>query len=168
MKNALVLAVIVFFWATACPASAQQQYRPLPIYPQAQTSRHDSVETDKAHKLYELLRKENRRLRWDGCLASKAMQRARRMVKGGYFDHEDPHTGRNPVWESVSQCVPIERRSTRVPAGENLAKGKDTAANIHKALMESPTHRKNILDPRFNRVGVGCYESICVELFVGL
>ncbi|MGC9966499.1 MAG: CAP domain-containing protein [Syntrophobacteraceae bacterium] len=167
MKNTIVIIVIILFWALAGSAPAQQS-RPLPIYPQAQTSRADSFDTDRAHQLYELLRRENLRLGWDGCLATKAMLRARRMVKRGYFDHEDPQTGTNPVWASVSQCVPANRRRTRVPAGENLAKGKDTPANIHRALMQSPTHRKNIVDPRFNRVGVGCYDYICVELFVGL
>jgi uncharacterized protein YkwD len=135
---------------------------------QNSTVRQDHVDTDTAYKLYKLARKENPRLRWDGCLASKAILRARRMEKRGYFDHEDPQTGKNPVWGSVSQCVPAARRRTRVPAGENLSKGIDTPANIHKAFMQSPTHRKNILDPRFNHLGVGCYDRICVELFVGL
>jgi uncharacterized protein YkwD len=168
MKKTVTLLVMAFFWALGCPALAQQS-KPLPIFPQSrQTSRPDDSTAAKAHKLYALLRHENQRLRWDSCLASKAIIRARRMAKQGYFDHEDPKTGRNPVWESVNQCVPFDRKRYRVPAGENLAKGIDTPAHIHRALMESPTHRKNILDPRFSRVGVGCYDNICVELFLGL
>lgn len=168
MKRFLNLAVIVGFLVPVCAAFAQQS-RPLPIYPQAnQVERHNTTGAQRAYQLYELARSENRRLKWDSCLSAKAVLRARRMVSRGYFDHEDPGTGRNPVWNSVSQCVPGNMRRTRVPAGENLTKGVDTPANIHKALMSSPTHRKNILDPRFDRMGVGCYDTICVELFMGL
>jgi uncharacterized protein YkwD len=109
---------------------------------------------------------ENLRLEWDGCLATQAFMRAKRMSARRYFEHEDPETGENPVWKVVSLCVPAERtRST--PAAENLTKGIDTPENIHGALMESPTHRKNILNQRFNHIGVGCYDDICVELFTG-
>jgi uncharacterized protein YkwD len=168
MKNIIVILAILFFWTLAFPALAQQT-RPLPIYPQSrQNSTQDACDTEMAHKLYDLARHENPRLRWDGCLAAKAILRARRMVQRGYFDHEDPQTGKNPVWESVSQCVPLNRKNYKASAGENLSKGVDTPANIHRAFMKSPTHRKNILDPRFNHIGVGCYESICVELFLGL
>jgi uncharacterized protein YkwD len=89
------------------------------------------------------------------------------MSNEGYFEHEDPKTGKNPVWKVVSLCVRAKRAGAGAPAGENLAKGIDTPENIHRALMQSPTHRKNILDPRFNHVGVGCCGEICVELFAG-
>ena len=162
-----IILSIVLFGALVCSAPAQQD-RPLPIFPQNQATSPSSSATERAHSLYRLLKQENPGLTWDSCLATRATLRALRMVKKGYFDHEDPQTGKNPVWKSVSQCVPEGRKKSGVPAGENLAKGIDTPARIHEALMDSPTHRKNILDPRFNRVGVGCYDSICVELFLGL
>ncbi len=44
-------------------------------------------------------------------------------------------------------------------AGENLARssnpGEDVIAQIEGALMQSPTHRKNILEQRFNRAAIG-------------
>ncbi len=44
-------------------------------------------------------------------------------------------------------------------AGENLARttGSDpaTLARVEQALMNSPTHRKNILEPSFNEVAIG-------------
>jgi len=163
------IAVIVIFLICALGSSCfAQQTRPLPLFPQGnQSAGPDSSESERANKLYELARKENRALQWNSCLAAKAMMRARRMVTERYFDHEDPKTGRNPVWNSVNLCVPANRKRSSVAAGENLAKGLDTAANIHEALMKSPTHRKNIMDRRFNNIGVGCYDSICVELFAG-
>jgi uncharacterized protein YkwD len=49
----------------------------------------------------------------------------------------------------------------RVPytlAGENLARGTDGAdvvERLHAALMNSPGHRANVLDPAFTRLAVG-------------
>jgi uncharacterized protein YkwD len=38
--------------------------------------------------------------------------------------------------------------------GENLARAA-TARRAHRALWASPSHRKNLLHPAFNRVGIG-------------
>jgi uncharacterized protein YkwD len=44
-------------------------------------------------------------------------------------------------------------------AGENLARGPagdpEVVDRIHVALMNSPTHRRNILEPSFNRLAIG-------------
>ena len=167
MGKAIAFVVILLICALGSSCFAQQA-RPLTVFPQAkQSARPDASESERAKKLYELARNENRRLQLDSCLAMKAFIRAKRMVTERYFGHEDPKTGKNPVWKTVRQCIPDKSKRSKVPAGENLAKGIDTPANIHKALMASPTHRKNIMDRRFNHVGVGCYDYICVELFAG-
>lgn len=53
--------------------------------------------------------------------------------------------------------------------GENLAgwNGKATAEAITKALMASPTHRQNMLEPGFNCVDIGINEggNIIAEIF---
>lgn len=121
-----------------------------------------AVNLKTAKELYECARQENPRLRWDNCLSDKALNRAKDMVKRGYFSHQDPATGKNPAWQLVRSC----HRSNC--AGENISKGYEAPRMIHDSFMESPSHRKNILDPRFNLMGVGCYEDICVELFAGL
>ena len=41
---------------------------------------------------------------------------------------------------------------------ENVGVGFDVAT-LHQALMASPAHRANILDPRMRKVGVGVYRS---------
>ena len=161
-----VLLLFVPVWMLDMPSSAQQT-RPLPIFPQAEKAGPTPSEQHRADRLYQLARTENPRLSRDGCLATQAFMRAKRMSAQRYFDHEDPKTGKNPVWDSVRLCVHSRNGGARAPAGENLAKGADTPENIHKALMASPTHRKNILDHRFNHIGVGCYGEICVELFAG-
>lgn len=43
--------------------------------------------------------------------------------------------------------------------GENVGAGSIcTPQQIMDAWMQSPSHRENILNPNFHRVGVGCYE----------
>ncbi|HYA41955.1 MAG TPA: CAP domain-containing protein [Syntrophobacteraceae bacterium] len=163
---AMALMVFVPIWTLSLPSAAQQT-RPLPVFPQAVQAGPTGSEESRADVLSRLVCAENHRLVRDGCLATQAFMRAKRMSMAGYFDHEDPKTGKNPVWRAVRLCVHAHRPWVRAPAGENLSKGHDTPDNIHTALMASPGHRKNILDPRFNHVGVGCYGDICVELFAG-
>ncbi len=159
MKKLAFLLLIAIFPSFL---SVQVLPAPLPPYPSNKPSRPDVSELRRAEDLYMMLRKENRRLHWDQCLARKAFIRAKQLVVYGYFDHEDPRTGKNPAWDLVWRCFQCAY------AGENLAKGMDTPENIHKALMNSPTHRKNIMNPNYDRVGVGCYDYVCVELFAGM
>ena len=56
-------------------------------------------------------------------------------------------------------------------AGENIAYGYPTPAQVVDGWMNSEGHRKNILSASFNRIGVGCYESRGVlywtQFFIG-
>jgi uncharacterized protein YkwD len=63
---------------------------------------------------------------------------------------------------------------TRMPEhcisiGENLYQGRDDAQGIVGAWLRSPSHRENILDPEWDRIGVGMarsgYQIIVVQLF---
>ncbi|MER2170832.1 MAG: CAP domain-containing protein, partial [Psychrobacillus psychrodurans] len=40
-------------------------------------------------------------------------------------------------------------------AGENIAKGQKSAAQVMEAWMNSSGHRANILDAKFTHIGVG-------------
>jgi len=160
MRKTTVLVLVLVFLANVMPARVFSSS--LPPYPSNKRSaRSDGSDERKAQRLFQLLKKENRALRWDPCLGRKALVRAKQLVSDGYFAHEDPATGKNPAWTLIRRCYECRW------AGENLAKGLDTPENIHKALMASPSHRKNILDPRFDRAGIACYDYICVELFAG-
>ena len=83
------------------------------------------------------------------------LMRAKRMTAQRYFEHEDPKTGKNPVWKTVSQCIPAKRRGSKVPAGENLTKGVDTPENIHKATDEKPHPQEKHPGPAFQPYGGG-------------
>jgi uncharacterized protein YkwD len=98
-------------------------------------------------------------LRESDCLSSKASERAKELVVNDYFGHVSPLTGKNPAWEMIESCVDYSY------AGENLIKDFKKAKNAHFALMNSKTHRDNIVNVEFHQMGVGCYEEVCVELF---
>jgi hypothetical protein len=42
--------------------------------------------------------------------------------------------------------------------GDNVGRGA-TAADLHRAFMDSPSHRDNILDSRFTHVGIGVVDA---------
>ncbi|MBR2109342.1 MAG: hypothetical protein IJ932_05290 [Ruminococcus sp.] len=56
-------------------------------------------------------------------------------------------------------------------AGENIAYGYSTPAQVVNGWMNSEGHRKNILSKSFNKIGVGCYSSSGVlywsQFFIG-
>lgn len=134
----------------------------LPPYPLMTTRVQPSaLEADKAEALFLLARKENRRLVWDACLSRKAFKRAKEMVEQGYFAHQEPRKGENPAWEMVIQCGRYGY------ASENLIQGYETARNCHRVLMQSPTHRANVMSSKHQFLGVGCFDHVCVQLFAG-
>lgn len=161
MKTFAICVVFSVLLAALTPSVATSDPSMPPRPSSRPPVRPDASELRRASELYLLARDENRRLRWDQCLAQKAFIRAKQLVVQGYFEHHDPTTGKNPAWDLVRRCFACRS------AGENLARGMDRPEKVHQALMNSPTHRKNILDPRFQRLGVGCYDYVCVELFAG-
>ena len=65
------------------------------------------------------------------------------------FSHERPNGER---W-----CTAI-----KIPykcAGENIAAGQRTAERVVQAWMNSESHRKNLMNPRYTEVGVACYHD---------
>ena len=56
-------------------------------------------------------------------------------------------------------------------AGENIAYGYATPAQVVNGWMNSEGHRKNILSASFSKIGIGCYESRGVlywsQFFIG-
>ena len=87
-------------------------------------------------------------LRLDERLSNIARHKSRDMMDRQYFSHESPVYG-NPFEMLTSFGVKYRR------AGENIAKGQQTAARVVSAWLKSPGHRDNILDPSYNLLGMG-------------
>lgn len=80
-------------------------------------------------------------------LSAAAQAKLDDMLTNNYFQHTSP-SGVEP-WHWLD-----EKGYVYVVAGENLAMDFRTAEAQQKAWMESPTHRKNILNANFQEVGV--------------
>lgn len=76
-----------------------------------------------------------------------ATDKANDMITHHYFSHTSPQ-GINPWYWFKKNNYLYEY------AGENLAINYNTAENQHQAWMNSPTHRKNILNPSYTEIGI--------------
>jgi hypothetical protein len=85
-------------------------------------------------------------------LSAAARAKANDMIKRDYFAHTSP-AGVTP-WQWIKQAG--YRYKT---AGENLAVNYTSAKEQHKAWMKSPTHRANILNPKYQEIGVAVVEG---------
>jgi uncharacterized protein YkwD len=73
------------------------------------------------------------------------------MFKKGYFSHIN--------LENESPFDRIKKyKITYKTAGENLALAQ-TVEIAHIGLMNSPGHRRNILNPKFGRLGIGIMDG---------
>ncbi|MDP3645809.1 MAG: CAP domain-containing protein [bacterium] len=80
-------------------------------------------------------------------LVAVAQAKANDMAAKGYFAHISPE-GHDPwYWFKL-----IGYRFDY--AGENLAVDFSDSADVERAWMNSPSHRKNLLDPHFTEIGI--------------
>lgn len=122
-------------------------------------------------KAIDLVNKERREqgvapLTVNTLLNQAAEAKADDMIKNDYFAHTSP-IGETP-WHWLKQAGYSYRT-----AGENLALNYDDAKEQHEAWMKSTTHRANILNGRFDEIGMatrhgkinGKNATITVQLF---
>ena len=91
-------------------------------------------------------------LAWDEPLASEARHHSIRMAEAGFFSHCDPVRGdlaprldaAGIPWQDCAENIIRVNQDDEAPA--------DLAV---KAWMESPGHRKNLLNPVYTLSGVG-------------
>lgn len=81
-------------------------------------------------------------------LAKAATAKAQDMLAKQYFAHTSP-SGVTP-WDWLKKVGYDYRYS-----GENLAVHYATAEDVHGGWLASPTHRANIVNPRYTEIGVG-------------
>jgi len=88
----------------------------------------------------------------DTTLSSIATQRAQQELASGTLSHYD--SSGNLVFQSLLNTSGVQYTS----AGENLAENNypltQSVAQANSALMASPTHAANILNPSYNAVGI--------------
>lgn len=95
----------------------------------------------------------------DPKLADSAMKKACDMEKRHYYEHADPDGIMS--WHLIKE-EGIEYKK----AGENIAQGMTNPREAMVAWMASPTHKENILDPRYTEVGYATCGNYMVQHFV--
>lgn len=100
--------------------------------------------------------KDMRMLAVNPLLTQIARRHSREMAERSYFDHISPTPElRTPMDRYLSS---FGRTPTWALVGENLFYCSTVDSDLgHKCLMDSKPHRDNILNPRFEQVGVGAY-----------
>jgi uncharacterized YkwD family protein len=93
-------------------------------------------------------------------LTNMAKNKAIDMFKNNYFSHTSPKYG------SPFDMMDLYNITYRY-AGENIAKGQQSAKEVVKAWMDSPGHKANILNKNFGLIGVGYYNGYWVQEFIG-
>ncbi|SFX49221.1 uncharacterized protein, YkwD family [Thermoactinomyces sp. DSM 45891] len=84
----------------------------------------------------------------DTKLSSVARAKSQDMIDLRYFNHQSPRYG-SPF--DMMRQFGIRYQA----AGENIACGQPTPAEVMKGWMNSPGHRANILSRDFTKIGVG-------------
>ena len=102
----------------------------------------------------------------NSVLTKAANAKAQDMLEKNYFAHLSPG-GKTP-WQWIDRA-----QYGYQLAGENLAMDFSSARSAHQALMQSSSHKKNILDAQFQDLGLavvsgelnGKQTNLLVELF---
>ncbi len=88
-----------------------------------------------------------RTLSADRKLEQAAIEQAGYMAAGGKMEHT--------ALRGRDFFTRMEKSGIAAPAAENLAHGRFDVARVIDVWMNSPPHRRNMLDDRFGRFGLG-------------
>lgn len=91
-------------------------------------------------------------LSYNDLLSQAAVAKAQNMFSEGYWAHTSP-SGKQP-WDFIKTAG----YSYKI-AGENLARDFDSTDPMMKAWMNSPTHRANIMNPRYKEIGIAVVDG---------
>lgn len=92
-------------------------------------------------------------LKYNATLSQSAAAKAQDMFTNNYWAHNSPQ-GKTPwdFFKSAGYQYSV--------AGENLAKDFYDTEGLIKAWMNSPTHRDNIVNPKYQEIGIGVVNGI--------
>lgn len=92
-------------------------------------------------------------LKYNSILSQSATLKAQDMFANNYWAHNSPQ-GKVP-WDFFKQAG-----YDYSVAGENLAKDFYDTDNLTRAWMNSPTHRDNILSPKYQDIGIAVVNGV--------
>jgi len=101
-------------------------------------------------------------LTWHHKASLVAKQHSNDMENHDFFDHVSATSGLDPFERLKKAGLQFQL------AGENIAAGFPDAIETHEHLMNSPGHRKNILEKGFAQLGVGVTTDFYTQNFITL
>lgn len=162
-SSALVIILLLIFIAPERLFAGPNEPSEIPVAPLIEP-------TDEEKDFIRLANRERgrrglSRLRTDLSLIEIARLHSAEMRDKDYFNHESPTEGlRMPMDRYLKAVSPPPAYAC---VGENLF--WCTEINVergHRAFMDSPAHRGNILFPQFEKIGVGIVKNERGELWV--
>jgi uncharacterized protein YkwD len=150
----------------AAPVSAEQPLQQLPLLPVSQPA----PVTEQEQRFIDLVNSERwsrglKTLKLDPLLVQIAREHSEEMCKKNYFDHYSPTPEKRTAKERF--LLGYGKRPKWALIGENLFYCSITDVNRgHTCLMNSPSHRENIVNPKFDAIGVGIYRAEDGEFWV--
>jgi hypothetical protein len=92
-------------------------------------------------------------LQYNSVLSESATKKAQDMFANNYWAHNSP-SGTTPwdFFKSVGYKYSV--------AGENLARDFYDTDSLIKAWMDSPTHRENMLNSKYQEIGIGVVNGV--------
>ncbi|RDW20354.1 hypothetical protein CWR48_06645 [Oceanobacillus arenosus] len=135
----------------------QQPAQEKPAEQKAQNNNQNAALSQYEQEVVELTNQERAKyglsaLQIDTELSKVAREKSNDMASKGYFDHNSPTYG-SPF--DMMKSFGISYRT----AGENIAMGQRTPAEVVDGWMNSEGHRANILNGEFTHIGVGYVEN---------
>jgi uncharacterized protein YkwD len=110
-------------------------------------------------------------LKIEPMLIAVARQHSAEMQNKAYFDHTSPTASLKTPMDRYLKAM--SSRPVYACVGENLfwsnASNVSSVSDVqrgHTAFMDSPTHRENVLFPRFEKIGVGIVRNNRGEFWV--
>lgn len=100
----------------------------------------------------------SRNLRLNCALSEAAQEHAKHLERKAKLSHKGVNN------TGLRRRVSRHQKGWRMLA-ENLARGNSTPDSIHKAWMKSNLHCKNIMNPRFNNMGMARSGDYWVVIF---
>lgn len=98
-------------------------------------------------------------LKWDESLAYAARYHAQDMATKNYFEHDSYDRSNGSLRKSCTIFERIEAFATYGYLAENISAGKTDPKEVVAGWMNSPGHRKNILNKNMTLLGVGYFEG---------
>ena len=93
----------------------------------------------------------------DPRISAAAQGHSEDMAARGYFAHDSP--------DGRDFADRITAAGYSSPGAENIAQGQPDAATVVQDWMESPGHRRNILDCSLSTIGVGLADGYWTQNF---